>query len=330
MTVVPNAAQPINHRHDRERTARESIWVSKLHVVVCVTAWTLAGAGHAARLPPRADVTGEQSLSISADAPAPRPVPWIDRGGIVRWRAPPAPKVPADCVPSAPVEWVLDEPPVFLWRCAAAPARRLVGGVPNQPGWIRPLEHVSGTHRIDVHLGSARADAITLNTLEMLDPATGATIAVPPLRSVHTPPRTVPIVGIHGPVTCPPSGEPCYGFVAEGAQAGLLRIARDGQTTVLETPKRSRLAPIVMNDLQLSADGQLLFIAETWLFRGTKWVRFAIFDLARRKRVFEQRHGDGRVVSDPRLVLGAGDRVAISYRDDTGGRHVAVSYRVRR
>lgn len=305
-----------------------------LHLAVCAALFAstlaVAGAGNAARLPLRAEVMGEQSLPIAAAASTLRPVPWIDPAGIVRWRTPPPPKVPAGCVPSAPVEWVLDEPPVLLWRCVAAPARRLVGGAPDQPGWIRPLEHVSGTHRIDVHLGSARADAITLNTLEVLDPATGATIAVPPLRSVDTPPRTVPIVGIHGPVTCPPSGGPCYGYVAEGVQAGLLRIGRDGKTAVLETPKRSRLAPIVMNDLQLSADGQLLFIAETWLFRGTKWVRFAIFDLARGKRMFEQRHGNGRVVSDPRLVLGAGDRVAISYRDDTGGRHVAVSYRVRR
>jgi len=144
------------------------------------------------------------------------------------------------------------------------------------------------------------------------------------------PPRTIPVISVNGPVTCPRGDGPCYGYSAEGAQAGLLRIERDGRVTVLEKPQTSWLAPIVANDLQLSPDGRLLFIAEAWLFRGSKWVRFAIFDLERGGRAFERRHGEGRVVSNPRLLLGPNNRVAFFYRDDTGARHVVVNYRLHR
>jgi hypothetical protein len=203
----------------------------------------------------------------------------------------------------------------------------LVGTRPDGTRWTRPLVQVSGTHRIDLYVGSARADTLTLDSLEVLDPATGNTRISPPLRNVDTPPRPMPLFTIHGPVTCPLDAGPCYGYSAEGQYAGLVRIERDGRVTVLEKPQKKWLAPFVISDLQPGPGGRTLLLAETWLYRGTTWVRFAIFDLAAGRRVFEQRHGEGRVVSNPRIVPGPNDQAAFFYRDDTGARHVVVNYR---
>lgn len=270
----------------------------------------LAGLARPAAAAVRAELVEERTTPFARDAPAMRPVLSFSADGSLAWTPPPAQTPPPGCTPNAAAEVVLGAPQVLLWRCSVAPKRLLVGTAPDGRRWTRALEHLSGSHRIDTYFGSARGDAVTLSTLEVLDPATGDAVKAAPVRAVDGPPRTVPVFGITGPVTCPRGDGPCYGYSADGAQAGLLRIARDGRIAVLEKPQTSWLAPVVPNDLQLSPEGRLLFTAETWLFRGTKWVRFAIFDLERGERAFERKHGEGRVVGDPRLLPGPEGRVA--------------------
>jgi hypothetical protein len=294
----------------------------------CAAALLLATAGSGAARTPVAQAIEERTQPITAVARDLAPPPSYSADGGLRWQFAPAANAPADCAPTAPAEVLLGAPRVELWRCRAAGARVLVGTRPDGTRWTRPLVHISGSHRIDLYVGSARADALTLDSLEVLDPATGDTRVPPPLRTVDAPPRPMPVFTVHGPVSCPLDAGPCYGYSAEGAHAGLVRIERDGRVAVLEKPQNKWLAPIVISDLQPGPGGRTLLLAETWLFRGTKWVRFAIFDLATGKRVFEQRHGEGRMVSNPRIVTGPNNLAAFFYRHDTGARHVVVNYRI--
>jgi len=289
----------------------------------------LAVTGNVAARMPVAEAIEERTQPMTATARELAPPPAYADDGSLRWESMPAASAPVDCAPTAPAQVLLSAPRLDLWRCSGAAARVLVGTRPDGTRWTRPLVHVSGTRRIDLYVGGARTDAITLDSLEVLDPATGETRVPAPLHTVaDTPPRSMPVFTVHGPASCSLDAGPCYGYNAEGAHAGLLRIERDGRVIVLEKPQHKWLAPIVVSDLQPGPGGRTLLLAETWLFRGTKWVRFAIFDLANGKRVFEQRHGEGRVVSNPRVVSGPNDQAAFFYRDDTGERHVVVNYRI--
>lgn len=233
---------------------------------------------------------------------------------------------PLGCEPSAPNETLLARPRVDLFRCQKGFPRTLVGTTATGPNWTRPLRHQSGTHTVDLYVGSVNPGAITLDTLEVIDPGSGRTLQSAPMRMIDAPLRAMPIVRITGPVTCPPEGGDCFGAVGEGQNAGLLRITRDGRALVLEKPQRKRFAPIAITDIQLVGDRLLL--AEEWQFRGTKWVRVAVVDPSSGKRLFEERHGEDRVVSDPRIVLGTDGEIAFHYRDATAGRAVMIRYRI--
>lgn len=244
-----------------------------------------------------------------------------------RWEQLPPLPPPAGCTPNGPAETLLAAPRVDLFRCQAGAPKALVGAGPGG-SWTRPLRHPSGPHAIDLYVGTANARQITLDTLETLDPATGKTLKFAPMKLIDTPPRAMPVVRITGPVACPADGGDCFGAVGEGDPAGLLRIARDGRVTVLEKAQSKWFAPIAIADIQLS--GERLLLAEEWLYRGTKWVRFAIVDAATGKRLFEERHGEDRVVGNPRIVTGPDGEVVFHYRDATAGRQVMVHYRLAR
>lgn len=292
-------------------------------------ALTLTAVPASAARPPAAETVEQRAQAVITGAPDPVP-PAYAADGTLHWEPPQPSSPPADCTPTtAPVEVLLSAPRIEVWRCGGLLPRVLAGQRPDGTRWTRPLLHVSGPYRIDRYVGTVRADAITLDTLEVIDPASGSTLVPPPLRMVDTPPRPMSAITVNGPVTCPRDTGACYGYNAEGQHAGLLRIERDGRVTVLEKPQRKLLAPIAISDLQFGPSGRTLLIAESWLFRGTKWVRFAIFDLATGKRVLEQRHGEGRVVSNPRIITGPDNRAAFFYRDDTGAQYVVVHYRLR-
>lgn len=233
---------------------------------------------------------------------------------------------PPGCEPSGQAETLLASPRVDLFRCQAGFPKTLVGVGPDGTRWHRALRHPSGGHAVDLYVGTANPQRITLDTLETLDPANGKTLAFAPMRMVDTPSRAMPVVRITGPVACPADRGDCFGAIVEGEPAGLLRISRDGQVTVLEKPQTKWFAPIAIADIRIAGDRLLL--AEEWLYRGTKWVRFAVVDASSGKRMFEERHGEDRVVSAPRIVAGENGEVAFIYRDATAGRQVMVRYRI--
>lgn len=244
------------------------------------------------------------------------------------WQLTPLPAIapPPGCVPASPAETLLAKPRVDLFRCQAGFAKTLVGVGTDGSRWTRALRQQSGAHALDLYVGSANGGAITLDTLEVIDPASGKTLKFAPMKLVDTPSRPMPIVRISGPLACPPDGGDCFGAVAEGEPAGLLRVGRNGRVSVLEKPQSRWFAPIAVADIQIAGDRLLL--AEEWLFRGTKWVRFAVVDANSGKRLFEERHGEDRVVGNPRIVRGPAGEVAFHYRDATAGRLVMVRYRI--
>lgn len=246
------------------------------------------------------------------------------------WRLDPLPAIPppAGCVPAAPPETLLAEPRVDLFRCQAGFAKTLVGDGGDGSRWTRELRHRSGPHTIELYVGSANAQAITLDTMEVIDPASGRTLKFAPMKLIDTPPRAMPIVRVSGALACPPDGGDCFGAIGEGDPAGLLRINRDGNVSVLEKPQTRWFAPIVITDIQIAGDRVLL--AEEWLYRGSKWVRFAVVDAVTGKRLFEERHGEDHVAGSPRIVSGPAGEIAFHYRDATIGRKVMVRYRLAR
>ena len=245
-----------------------------------------------------------------------------------RWDELPALPPPLACAPSGPAATLLAAPRVDLFRCQAGFPKSMVGIGADGAPWSRALRHQSGPRAIDLYVGTANAQRITLDTLETIDPATGKTLKFAPMKLIDTPPRAMPVVRVTGPVACPDDGGDCFGAIGEGEPAGLLRIARDGGVTVLEKPQTKWFAPIAIADIQLA--GEHLLLAEEWLYRGTKWVRFAIVDPATGKRLFEERHGEDRVVGSPRIVVGPNGEVVFHYRDATAGRQVMVRYRLGR
>lgn len=291
----------------------------RLAVALALALQALPAAGAAAL----AERFAREERAFSETAPP----PYFD-GRQWRWETVAPLPAPEGCTPGSPPQILLASPRVDLFRCQGGFPATLVGSGPDGSLWTRPLRHPSGPYSLDLYVGSANAQRITLDTLEGIDAASGRTLQAAPMKLIDTPPRAMPVVRVSGPVACPADGGDCFGAVAEGEVAGLLRIARDGRLTVLAKPQAKWFAPIAIADIQIAGDRLLL--AEEWLFRGTKWVRFAIVDATTGRRLFEERHGEDRVVGDPRIVVAPNGELAFHYRDATAGRQVMVRYRLAR
>ena len=110
-------------------------------------------------------------------------------------------------------------------------------------------------------------------------------------------------------------------------KGGLYRInVASGAWERLMSKSSLLLGPIPILDIQIDTSGRYLLLGEQWYFRGTNWVRFAVFDLDKRRRVFEEKHGQGTWSSEPRIVVDKDGHVAFSYLSNS--EHVLVHYRI--
>jgi hypothetical protein len=254
----------------------------------------------------------------------------FDSRGAIHFNRDPVATPPVDvCPDGGTARAVLAVPRVDLWRCRDG--RSLLAGIGANaaPRWVRPLERRSGQFRLTENLIGANPHMLLLGSLEGWSPLDGTTRHVAPIKEIRGEQRSVPRYRFSYPGVYRANTTDFFAYDPEGEEAGLLRVVPGSDRRERLAPvERERFAPIHVFDLQLDATGRYLLIAEEWAFRGPHWVRFAVFDIASRRRVFEERHGADGISREPHIVVGPDGHVAFAYRDDTRLSHVVVHYRL--
>jgi len=229
---------------------------------------------------------------------------------------------------------VMLNPRVDERRCPRAGAEAwLFGFDPSGTlAWQRPLVYVSGEYRIRQRLAGATPEGLVLSSLEVWSPATGKTL-VPARTHPPGPGRKVPDHHVAGAAIYDPVGNAILYFKADVTlvrrKGGLYRFD-------LATGAVDLLRPVSASWLGTHDDVRALAIAPTrrWLFlarrntvRGVSPVSLAVFDLDRKRYIFERRFRGTYSYSEPRVVLGPDGIVVFSYRD--GRDHVAERFRMK-
>lgn len=228
---------------------------------------------------------------------------------------------------------VMLDPRVDERRCPGDSAAWLFGfDASGALAWKRPLVFVSGEHRIAQRLVGATPEGLVLSSLEVWSPATGKTLV--PART-HRPDsgRKVPDHHVTGAAIYDPVGNAILYFTADVTlvrrKGGLYRFD-------LATGAVDLLRPVSASWLGTHDNVEGMAIARRWLFlarrntvRGVAPVSLAVFDLDRKRYIFEQRFSGGHDYSEPRVVLGPDGVVAFSYRNANNREHVAVRFRMR-
>lgn len=268
-------------------------------------------------------------FALPATGPTLIHLPYFDSRGEVRLEEAPVSQPPAGvCDKTAYVRAVLARPRVDHWKCADGK-----GYLADPMGsWKRALEYVSGSRRLTLYVLGASAAGLVLSDLEVWSPATGETLRAAPVRELAGERRSVPRYSFSR--TGAFAARDAFFLHAAASEikggAGVYRfIAATGDAQLLMPPRRDRFAPVEVAEIQLDETGRYLLLGELSLFRGPNWTQFVVFDLVRRERVFEQRHGEGSIVHEPRIVVGPAGRVAFAYRDGGKRETVLVEYRLR-
>lgn len=269
-------------------------------------------------------------FALPAAGPASVHLPYFDDRGELRLEDAPVSQPPAGaCGKTARVQAVLARPRVDYWQCADG--RAYLAG-PNAR-WMRALEYLSGSRRLPRYVMGASAAGLVLSDLEVWSPTTGETLRAAPARELPGERRSVPRYSFSR--TGAVAAHDAFFLHAAASEieggAGVYRlIAANGDAQRLVLPRRDRFAPVEVAEIQLDETGRYLLLGELSLFRGRNWAQFVVFDLIRRDRVFEGRHGEGSIVHEPRIVVGPAGRVAFAYRDGGKRETVVVEYRLRR
>jgi hypothetical protein len=227
---------------------------------------------------------------------------------------------------------VLARPRVDIWRCGNGSAFLAGGSETAAHRWIRELVYPSGQYRIAQRVLGANTVGLVLSTLDIWSADTGKTRIEAPVNYFPAEQRAVPkfsfvYAGAYHALTgdyfvYDPRG------VRFDEKGGVYRVHATKNTWERLMPVASKLlAQVDVLDIQIDASGHYLLLGEDWQYRGHNWVRFAVFDLDKRRRVFEERHGEGTFSSEPRIVVGADGHIAFSYRIQR--ENVLVRYRIK-
>ncbi len=264
-------------------------------------------------------------------------LPYFDSANRVQWEGtdipPPNYKV---CPKPVVLRAVLARPRVDIWRCGNG--RGFLAGISEtgERRWVRELVYPSGQYQIKQHVLGANTSGLVLSTLDIWSPDTGKTLVEPPVTYFPSEQRAVPkFTFVYAAAYRASTGDYFTydpGGVRFDGKGGVYRVHATKNTWERLMPAASKLlAPIDVLNIQFDASGRYLLLGERWGFRGQNWVRFVVFDLDKRRRVFEERHGEGTFCLDPRIVVGADGHIAFSYRSDSaqGREHVLVRYRIK-
>lgn len=259
-------------------------------------------------------------------------LPYFDADNGIQWNRLATSTPPSDfiCPSLADSRGVLAHPRVDIWRCADK--AYLVGIAANgEQRWIREMAYLLDSYRFTQDVAGANESSLTLSNLETWSPETGKTLPPSALVYDSASGRRGPKFGVHYAAVYHASSGDYFTYDPSGTifhdKGGLYRMnAASGASERLMSKSSSFLAPIDIRAIQIDASGRYLLLGEHWGSRGTNWVRFVIFDLEKRQRVFEEKHGQGTNTSQPRIVVGQDGDVAFSYLSNN--EHVLVHYRI--
>ncbi|MBI3778297.1 MAG: hypothetical protein HY274_05215 [Gammaproteobacteria bacterium] len=312
-----------------------TVVLNRFLVLVSAGMWSLISAwphdAHAA------DLTVERletrRFALSADSSMRINLPYFDAHGVMQFDDDVILRPPNDaCSKVVNVRALLARPRVDHWQCADGKSY-LAGMGAGSKHWARVLELPSGTHHIRLYPIGASADALVMSDLEVWSPLSGKTQRPAPARQL-TKERSAPKYSFSSSAAYRAAQDDFIVYDAGSKQldgkGGLYRLTPViGDYERLAGTHQDRFAPVEVAEIQLDATGRYLLLGELSLFRGPNWTRFAVFDLAQRKRVFEERHGEHSIIHEPRIVVGPDGHVAFSYRDGGQREMVVVHYRLR-
>lgn len=267
--------------------------------------------------------------------------PYFDAAGHLRWNGGPAPLSGGDlCEPGGVARQritLLLAPRVDEIRCArGAATETLLLGLDAAGGivWRRPLGFRSGTYTFEeIVIGAAR-EGITLNNLTVLSPATGEILSHPPTHPVGAERRPVPDYELSQTALWLADRR---AFVVFEADVTLVR--RSGGLSLLDpkTGNRDLLLPVAttllgghwkVEAMAVDRSGRYLLLGQRLAVRGPGGTSFAVFDLAERRVVYEERFAEDHYTQDPSLVVTDRGDVGFSFVDGTAGQRLLAHYRL--
>lgn len=238
-----------------------------------------------------------------------------------------------------PRRTVLLAPRVDLRRCprsaGAGTDTSLLGlDATGNLTWQRPLVFVSGERKIEQWLLGATSEGLVLSSFEVWSPVSGATLVPPRTHPVGPEGRPVPDHQFTGAALYHSTRGEIFHFTAEVTlvrrEGGLFRFdPKSGTQELLHPVTASWMGTHdQVEAMAVAPGGRLLLLARRSTVRGASSVSFAVFDLDRKRYVFEERHGEGHVCSAPLVAVGPKGQVVFTYRDENERQHVVVSYEV--
>lgn len=197
--------------------------------------------------------------------------------------------------------------------------------------WKRSLGFESGSTTTRRALIAANPRGLVLSDLEVWSPDTGETIFPAPTYQV-TEDKQHGKYSRLGSALYDQDTSVFFLFDAEVSllrrEGGLYRLdPRTDEKTLLHQVATTPLGGYVeIEEMALTEETDYLLLARRLSIRGPGWVSFSVFDLKRRRMVFDERHGEGHMCVQPRMRLGKEGNMAFWYRDETLQKHVLVHY----
>lgn len=222
-------------------------------------------------------------------------------------------------------------------ECTAAGGRRaMLLGIDGagRTVWRRPLGFRSGEFNFDEIVAGASREGIVLNNLTVLSPATGEVLFHPPTHPVGAEKRPVPDHDLAEATAYLPDRRAFATFQAE-----VSLFERSGGVDLLDpgTGRREPLLPVVttllggywrVEAMALDSSRRYLLLGNRFSFRGPGGVSLVVFDLAARRKVYEERFIEDHYGGELAFCVDAGGNVGFSFLDETEARRVLVHYRI--
>lgn len=200
--------------------------------------------------------------------------------------------------------------------------------------WRRPLGFRSGGFTFDEIVAGATREGVVLNNLTVLAPGTGKVLFAPPTHPVDKEARPVPDFDLAESTMFLPDRR---AFVTFEAEVSLLE--RSGGVYLLDprTGKRDLLLPVStsllggywrVEAMALDASRRHLLLGHRFSFRGPGGVSFVVFDLAGRRKVYEERFIEDHYGGELAFAVDGRGNVGFSFADLTEGSRRLIQYRI--
>ncbi len=281
----------------------------------------------------------EQSLAADKGGGSRIDRPYFDPAGQLAWSGLPASRPGEEIcagggAPSRRVTY-LTAPRVDEVVCPSPTKAALLGlDAAGKTVWRRDLGFRSGEFTFDEIVAGATREGIVLNNLTVLAPGTGKVLFPPPTHPVGQEARPVPDHDLAEATVYLPDRRAFATFNAE-----VTLLERSGGVYLLDprTGKRFLLLPVSttllgghwrVEAMALDASGRYLLLGHRFAFRGPGGVSFAVFDLAERRVVYEERFIEDHYGGGLAFTVDGRGNIGFAFQDQTTGQRLLAHYRI--